>query len=529
MTDPGLDRLWQRAWRYVQANQSVPARAALESILVRTPEDVRAHLLLGGVLAAQDHVRAALDQVHAAAGCASAGAETQVELAAMAIRLGDAISARRVLTAVAADEGASAACLLRAAVQLQALGENPVAVAALDRARERGLDGRDWHFYRGMQFGFAGDLGAAEAEFDRCAQFDPPSGHALLQRSRLRRQTAASNHIAAIGTALKRVGANSKDAAALYFAQYAELEDLGRNPEAWMALRSANALVHAHTAYDAVREAEVLDRLLALCTAAFVAEGAAADPAGPQPIFVIGMPRSGTTLVERILGNHSRIASAGELPAFHHALAFALDHVLPLALPDATALARLPSVDWTLVARRYLQQSRWRARGKPLYVDKLPRNWMLAGLIHKALPHAPIIHVVRDPMDVCFSNWRAYFGDGPEYTYAYDLADLAAHHCQYRRVMAHWHRVMPGAILDVDYARLVRQPDAVAREMFAFCSVAAEPGCTDLARNEAPATTLSMAQVREPIHARAIGAWKPYANELAGLAAALAEDAAASA
>jgi hypothetical protein len=154
-------------------------------------------------------------------------------------------------------------------------------------------------------------------------------------------------------------------------------------------------------------------------------------------------------------------------------------------------------------------------------VDKLPRNWMLAGLIHLALPAAKILHVVRDPMDVCFSNWRAYFGRGSEYAYAYDLEALASHHATCRMLMAHWHAVAPGRILDVDYAALVHDTESALREVLAFCGVPYEADCTDPARNPSPSATLSMSQVRQGIRNNTSKAWQPYATQLQVLRAAL--------
>ncbi len=229
------------------------------------------------------------------------------------------------------------------------------------------------------------------------------------------------------------------------------------------------------------------------------------------------MPRSGTTVLERTLCNHSAVASAGEHGDFPRALAYAADHVAPVMLDEIT-VARLPQVNWGEVGARYLAQTQSRAGGTAFYVDKLPRNWMLACLIHRALPRARIIHLVRDPMDVCFSNWRACFGVAPEFAYAYHLA---AHFRQYQRLLAHWHQVLPGAILDVDYARLVQDPEPTVRDILTFCGLPHEPGCADLSRNAGPVATLSAPQVRQGLHARAFREWEPYAEHLEGLASAL--------
>jgi hypothetical protein len=227
------------------------------------------------------------------------------------------------------------------------------------------------------------------------------------------------------------------------------------------------------------------------------------------PIFIIGMARSGTTLLERMLGNHSQVAVAGELMDFGAQLHWMAD---TRNAQSDTLVSRLPGLDHAELGRRYLAQTQWRAHGRMFFIDKQPPNWVLAGAVHAALPRAPILNLVRDPMDTCFSNWRAYFGDAC--AYSYDLDALAAHFNDYRRAIAHWHRVMPGTILDVPYAELVNEPEATLRQVFAFCGLEWQPGCADIARNVAPSATLSAAQVRGGVHVRAFGDWLPYAQHL---------------
>lgn len=522
MVNPDTGRQWRRAWRYIAANQAAPAQAELEAILLRDPTDMRARIALSGVHASQDRLRAAARLVREAAALPTGDPAQVLELAGAAIRVGEIVVARELLGHPAIAASTVPQVWVAAAACWQLLGEHQAALAAIERAAKAGASGRELHFQRGVERGSNGDLAGAESEFERCINIDPPLGQAFVQLAQLHAHTSQRNHLAAIDAALSKVATDGQSAAALLFARYQELEDVGRHAEAWQALQRANALTRAHSAYDAAREAAVFERMLAICTPAFLGSVAATHVAGPQPVFVIGMPRSGTTLLERILGNHSQVESAGELAAFAQAMTLAVDHWLPGLVPDEALLARLPQVDWVRVARRYLAQSQWRAHGKPFYVDKLPRNWMWAGLIHKALPCARILNLVRDPMDACFSNWRACLGDGPEFAYACDLDALVAHYRQYRQVLAHWHRAMPGVILDVEYARLTREPEAVAREVFEFCGLRYEAGCADLTRNPTPSATLSMAQVRQPIHARSSRQWAPYADELAGLSAALA-------
>ncbi|MDE3072289.1 MAG: sulfotransferase [Pseudomonadota bacterium] len=522
------DKHWTRVYRYLAMRQLAPARAELECILARQPTSGAAHLMLGGLLADADHQQAAAGHVLEAARNPPADPGVLGDLIAALIRVGEIVAARRLLDHPSITTSASAPILLRAATQLQTLGEHRAALGLIERARDAGADGRVFHFSRAIQLLFNGRLDEAEADLERSVAIEPPLGQAYLHLARARRQTPARNHLQAITRALANVEPGGEDQAALEFARYKELEDLQRYDEAWHALERGNALLHAQLPCDSARESALFERLIEVCTPEFLHPGSARIDDGPRPIFVIGMPRSGTTVLERVLCNHSQVESAGELGEFPRALAWATDHAAPVML-DATTLARLPQVDWTEVGRRYLAQTRWRARGNGFYVDKLPRNWMLAGLIHRALPNARIIRVVRDPMDVCFSNWRACFGVGAEYAYAYDLAALAAHFGQYQRVLAHWQRALPGVILDVDYARLVQEPETAARDILAFCGLDYEPGCVDLTRNAAPVATLSAPQVRQPIHARSFREWEPYGAQLQGLASALAsapEDAA---
>jgi hypothetical protein len=155
----------------------------------------------------------------------------------------------------------------------------------------------------------------------------------------------------------------------------------------------------------------------------------------------------------------------------------------------------------------------------PYYVDKLPPNYQLVGLIHRALPRAPILHMTRDPMDVCFSNYKALFGD--THTYSYAIPALAARHSRYSRLMRHWAAVLPGRVYDVSYRQLVGDADNVVRGILEYCGLGYEPGCADLRRNKTAVDTLSSAQVREPIHTRTLGEWRRYERLLLPLQVAL--------
>jgi tetratricopeptide (TPR) repeat protein len=507
---------WQRVHRLIAAGQPMAAQTELLHIVARDPGDTRAHLFLCGLHCNADQQRLAASEALRAAETAPSDPEMLGDVVAALLWVGEIVAARQLLDSPVFSNSRSAQVLMRAAGQRQAIGEHATALALMERARAAGANGREFMFHYAVQLAFNGQMDSARAKLERCIELDPPLGRACVQLARMRTATPEANLLARIAEGLRQGGADGVDHAALHFARFEELHSLSRHSEAWEALARGNALMHALLPFDPAREAAMLLRV-EQCTADWL-RTTPVEPVSddPQPIFIVGMPRSGTTLLERILGNHSQVTAAGELGDFPRALALATDH-LAAQLLDDTTLARLPDVDWHALGCAYLDETRWRAEGRRFYIDKLPRNWMLAGLIRRALPQAKILHLVRDPMGTCFSNWRALFGPGAEYAYSYDLGGLTEYFRAYRRLMEYWHRAMPGQIVDVDYARLVQEPASTAREMLASCGLAWEPGCIELSRNSAPSATLSMAQVRASISPSTSTAWRPYAAQLSAL------------
>ena len=514
-----VEKLWQRGSRYLGQGQLAPARAVLESMVRVDAGDARTHLLRSNLLFAEDRLRDASEAALAAASRPLRDLALRLDVVDALMKSGETVAARACLADVSIATG-SPEDLTRAVVQWQSLGEHAEASRLLEAMRERGFDNQETSFYRGVQSGFAGDLEQAEAELQRCAQAVPPQGRAFVELARLRRQTPDRNHLSLLEAQLARVDRGGENHAALQFALYKELEDLERYDEAWQALALGNSIMSARLHYDPETERSLVDGLIGAFPGRF-ANGENAQPGGPQPIFVVGLPRSGTTLLERIIGNHSQVMSAGELPDFGLQLARCANR---RRMSGKAFLASLRELDFAELGRRYLAQTQWRARGRPYYLDKQPSNWIHAGLVHLAMPHARIVHLVRDPMDVCFSNYRAFFGNA--YAYSYDFPSLAHHHAEYRRLTDHWQAMLPESMLEVEYSRLVHEPETTAREVFAFCGLPWEQGCTELARNRSPIATLSMAQVRNEIRTDTAGAWRPYGDRTAALRDALASTAA---
>ncbi|MBS0515574.1 MAG: sulfotransferase [Proteobacteria bacterium] len=510
------DSLWQDAQRALVRGDQRSAATALETLVKLMPAFTPAHLTLGGIAHAQGRLRDATRHALDAATKLPDDADMIGNVVNALLMVGEVVMARACLAHPAIARCRIGAVLARLAGMQQMLGEHAAALALLDRARAAGLNDADLSYLRGVQLTFNGRIDEAVVELERCLRLGPSYGRAVVTLARLSKQTAERNHLDYIRAQLSHVPRGSEDHAAFEFAQYKELEDLGDYDEAWRALERGNAVMYARLGHDIARERARIDALIARCPAEFVNAPGAVAHAGPQPIFIVGMPRSGTTLLDRILGNHSQVISAGELGDFARQMRWAADHVTVQPI-DETMLERAPRLDYAEIGRRYLAQTQWRARGKAWFIDKLPINYVQAGFVARALPQARILHMTRAPMDVCFSNWRAFFGGG--YAYSYDLGALAAQYADYRRVMAHWHAVMPGRILDVSYESLTRDPAQVARAAFDFCGLPFEAAALDIGRNTTPVATLSAMQVRGAIRRHDVAEWAPYASQLNPLAA----------
>ena len=503
---------WLQAQQHAAAGRLREAQRGFEALLAQEPRHAGAHALLASVLLAQGHLRDACAQLLRLADALPSDPRFILRIVQAMRSVGETKAALDCIRHPAHAGAKDPLHQLALGHQFQDLGLNSEALGCMQRARENGLDTADFRYFHALQLQFNGNIAEAEAEMDACLRLGPTFGRASLTLARIRRQSAHSNHVDFIRARLKQVAPGSEDHAAFEFALYEELDDLGERDAAWDALARGNAIMRTRTRYDAGAESRLVDELIRTFGSDAATNDAEVD--GPTPIFIVGLPRSGTTLLERILGTHSMIASAGELPDLPKQLRWVAD-MHGHALLDEGLLAASRALDFAKLGERYLLQTRWRSQGRPYFVDKLPPNWMLVGHIRRAMPRAKVLNLVRDPMDVCFSNFRALFGES--YPYSYDFESLAHHHGLYRKVLAHWHRVHPGVVLDVPYADMVIDPETSCRRVLEFCGLPFEAECLDHTRNRSSVSTLSSAQVREPIHARGIGEWRCHARQLAPL------------
>jgi tetratricopeptide (TPR) repeat protein len=359
-----------------------------------------------------------------------------------------------------------------------------------------------------------GDTGEAEALLDRVVALDPADHDAWQNRSTLRRQTPQANHVAGLRAALAGAVGGPGEVAVCY-ALAKELEDLGEEAESFAYLKRGADTRRRRLSYRVEADVAAMAEIRRVFSAGRF-EGGVGGCEEAGPIFVLGLPRSGTTLVDRILSSHSDVESLGEINDF----ALSLMRVAGQAGGKGELIRRSADLDPAVLGRAYLDSVAGYGRSSPLFIDKTPVNFLYIGLIARALPNARIVHLRRHPMDNGYALFKTLFRMGCPYSY--DLGDLAAYQTAYLALMDHWRTVLPGRILDVDYEALVADQEGVSRGLIAHCGLDWQEACLRFHDNASPAATASAAQVRRPLYSTSVGLWRRHAEGLAPLAAGLA-------
>lgn len=521
-----LEQWRLRARNHAQAQQLPQAQAVLEEILRHAPHDLASSIDLADVLFRQGKLQASTQPLLLAMRRLPRNAPLILNLVRHLVARGETTAARACLDLLALAPEPPVDILVTQANLRYAIGEIPTARSLMDRALAAGADAPDdWHVHA-MLLQFCGEIDKACTVLEQCLARWPQFADVEVVLVNLRKQTPQANRLEQLQEQLRTLPADAGNRdqafvrAQFEYAMFKTLDDLGQHEPAWSALMRCNALMHELNPYNGAVEETVTDALMGMPANSGGQQkpGAAFD--GPTPIFIVGMPRSGTTLLDRILSSHSKVTSAGEIIDFWRQLHWVADVIPARAKSLLQIISRGEDIDYRALGARYLKQTQWRAHGREYYLDKLPANIQLVSFIRRALPHAPILHMTREPMDTCFSNFKAMFGNVS--SYSYDLAALAHYHGQYARLAHHWHAAMPGAMLDVPYAELVRDPASTVARVLSHCGLAVEEACLRPERNAAPVATPSSAQVRESIHTRGVGQWRHYARQLEPLRVALA-------
>ena len=322
-----------------------------------------------------------------------------------------------------------------------------------------------------------------------------------------------SNHLNQMLDIIERNGQPPNKNIFLYYAIGKELEDLQRWSEAFSYYQRASDAVSSVADYDVGKDLALINCIIETCHADWLDEQPLqiSQPQDKTPVFVVGLPRSGTTLTERIISSHSQVESADETFFLQAAIRKAGGNQAPGAISPnilRAAARKKPSV----IARSYRDSIDYKLGKAPFFVDKLPENFMYLGFIARSFPQARIVHLRRHPMDVCFAMYKQ-----PFFRYAYSLADLGAYYLAFERLFKHWQALLGERLVVVDYETLVADQVNQTRHLLAQLQLPFEQACVDFDQNAAPSATASSVQVREKIHQRSVANWEHFKRELAPL------------
>lgn len=510
-TTPILDR----ARAALKAGRVVDCHTIAMTQAARDPHNAEARFLLGVSEAMRGDIRGGVERMRESLGLAPS-AECAAHLARylLLMRLDD--EARSVLASakrcLAAGERAEALTLDTIGCAYARLGAHEDSLPHFAQAVRSDPANSQFRYNHAIALSFVGDVAASEKAFEALLARDPGHARAHHGLAGLQRQTVRRNHIPRLRARLA-AARESEDRLLLGYALAKELEDTGAHQDAFACLIETNRAHRSRLAYDGARDAAIFDAIEASWPS-FAATPVTRAPTA-QPVFIIGMPRTGTTLVDRILSSHPDMVSAGELQAFPLAVKAASGTRTRVIL-DPETLHQASGKDPGGIGRAYLERAAAHLPGTPdlpdtRFIDKFPGNFLYAGLIAHALPKAPILCLRRHPMDTVVSNFRNLFATTSRYyDYSYDIAEIATYYVRFDRLMRFWQSVLPGRILEIRYEDLVEDQEGTTRRMLAHCGLDWSETCMDFHTNNCPVSTPSAAQVRRPIYRDALDRWRRH-------------------
>jgi len=369
---------------------------------------------------------------------------------------------------------------------------------------------------------YRGRIQQAEESLNKTIKLNPKDYEAYWLRSSLRKQSALDNHVEELEKLVKSGINDPVGRAQVCYALAKELEDLPSYSQSFKYLSQGAKARRNNIQYDPNTDLEIINKIIEVYDEEYFEKKAAGfekQPAGfenNEAIFVLGLPRTGSSLVERIISSHTDVYSAGELNNFAIQMMKQCKTIKNNLPRSRTAIVELSSqINFSNLGHEYIQSTRPMTVNKQKFIDKLPLNSLNIGLIQLALPNAKIVHVERHPLDTCYAIYKQLFTNG--YPFSYDLTELANYYIAHHQLMQHWKQVIPKAIYSIRYEEIVSNFEYEAKNLINYCGLSWQQDCGLFYQNKNPAITASAAQVRQPIYNSSVNKWKCFAEQLAPL------------
>jgi tetratricopeptide (TPR) repeat protein len=496
-----------------RSGQNEQAIAYFQRAIAVQPDYAYAHFALGNILQSRDRLVEAIFHYNKVLQVQPRNYAAHNNLATVLQKFGrfdEAIKLYRLALTVKPDY---ADAYYNLGTALLALDRNEDAIEECEKALRLDPSKALAHNNIGVALQALGRIEDAGQAYERALQLAPRETAVHLNLAYLRRFKAGEPRLMALeNLAEESATLDAGNQVSLHFALGKAFSDLGQHERSFRHLREGNALKRAQLKYDEKEMLSLLERIRATFTPELMAQKSGGGCHSDVPVFVVGMPRSGTTLVEQILASHSKVHGAGEIETFYQAMvkyrcrngtdriAAEFPDFVSAMSPDALRDLGSDYIELTKSAAPATAER---------LVNKLPLNFKYVGLIHLALPDARIIHVRRDPVDTCFSCFSLLFTG--EQSFAYDLRELGRYYRGYATLMEHWRSVLPpGVMIEVQYENLVADLEEEARTIVDHCGLPWEDACLAFHKTTRPVKTASSVQVREPVYRTSIGRWRPY-------------------
>ena len=361
-----------------------------------------------------------------------------------------------------------------------------------------------------------GRLDEAVGAYHDCISVKPNNGETYWSLANLKTYRFSDEQLLEME---KRVeddsAASDKSEVNFLFALGKAYDDRGDYDRAWHYYERGNDKQRMLVQYDPVHTETINDGIIDVFDKTLFEEKSGSGHPDPAPIFILGLPRSGSTLIEQVLASHSQVEGTSELPYLGR-VATSLNRNRPDGVNYPEAVRELAPENFAVLGEDYIRYAQLhRTEGKPFFVDKMPNNFPTTGFLHLILPDAKIIDARRHPLDACVGNFRQHYARGQ--TFAYDLTDIGEYYLQYQRMMDHWNDALPGRVLTVQYEEVVTDFDNQVRRILEYCKLPWEDDCIRFYETERPVRTASSEQVRQPIYTGALNFWRNYETHLGEL------------